>query len=331
MLKIGNLELENNVMLAPMAGVTNKAFKFVVRQLGAGLICTEMVNDKAILHGNSKTLEMMEIDELEHPVSLQLFGSEIDTMVEAAKYMDKYTNCDIIDINMGCPAPKIVKNSAGSKILLEPDKVYSILSKIVESVEKPVTVKMRIGWDEDNINIIENALNAEKAGVDAIIIHGRTTKQYYSGTADWEIIKKVKEVVNIPVIGNGDIDSPIKAKELLDYSGVDGIMIGRAALGNPWIFKEIISYLETGVIIEKPSLEEKIEIAILHLEKLCELKSERVAVMEMRGHSAWYLKGIKGANKFKSELQKVNTKEEMITKLLSIEGILKEKNEINIL
>ncbi len=317
-LKIGNLELDNNVILAPMAGVTNQAFKQIVRELGAGLICTEMVNDKALLHKNERTRKMVEISENEHPVALQLFGSEIETMVAAAKYLDKETETDIIDINMGCPAPKITKNASGSKILLDPEHVYNLTKAIVDAVEKPVMVKMRIGWDDDHINVLENAKNVERAGADAIVIHGRTTKQFYSGKADWEMIKKVKETVNIPVIGNGDIDSPQKAKEMLEYSKVDGIMIGRAAMGNPWIFKRISHYLETGELLAEPSVSEKIDTAIKHLEQLMESKNERVAVLEMRGHAAWYLKGISGANKYRREIQTLSTYAEMKHALLEI-------------
>ncbi len=317
-LEIGNIKLSSNVILAPMAGVTNQAFKSVVRSLGAGLICTEMVNDKAVLHKNERTLKMLEINDEEHPVALQLFGSEIDTMVKAAKYLDKHTKCDIIDINMGCPAPKIVKNNAGTKILLDSQKIYEMLSAIVQAVDKPVTVKMRLGWDDDHINILENASLAEKAGVAAITIHGRTTKQYYSGKANWELIKEVKENANIPIIGNGDIDSPQKAKEMMEYSKVDGIMIGRAAMGNPWIFKEINHYLKTNELLNKVSIEEKMDVAIQHLELLVQTKGERVGVLTMRGQATWYMKGIKDINKYKIEIQQVTTKNEMIEKLNQI-------------
>lgn len=317
-LKIGDLVLDNNVILAPMAGVTNQAFKQIVRELGAGLICTEMVNDKALLHKNERTRKMVEINKNEHPVALQLFGSEIDTMVEAAKYLDKETDTDIIDINMGCPAPKITKNASGSKILLNPEHVYNLTKAIVDAVDKPVIVKMRLGWDDDNINVIENAKNVEQAGAKAVVVHGRTTKQFYSGEADWKMIKAVKEAVSIPVIGNGDIDSPQKAKELMEYSKVDGIMIGRAAMGNPWIFKRIIHYLETDELLAEPTAEEKIYTAIKHMDELMKTKDERVAVLEMRGHAAWYLKGIEGANKYRREIQKMNTYDEMKTALLRI-------------
>lgn len=321
---LGNVELDNNVILAPMAGVTNQAFKEIVRELGAGLICTEMVNDKALLHKNERTRQMIEISEQEHPVALQLFGSEIETMVEAAKFLDKHSDADIIDINMGCPAPKITKNASGSKILLDPEHVYNLTKAIVDAVDKPVMVKMRLGWDDEHINVIENAKNVERAGAVGIVVHGRTTKQFYSGKADWSWIKKVKEAVSIPVIGNGDIDSPQKAKEMLEYSKVDGIMIGRAAMGNPWIFSQIIEYLKTGKLIEPPTNQEKIQVAIKHLERLIEVKSERVAVLEMRGHAAWYLKGIEGANKYRREIQKMSTYEEMKSTLLEIGKLIEE-------
>ncbi len=321
---LGNVILESNVILAPMAGVTNQAFKEIVRELGAGLICTEMVNDKALLHENERTRKMIEISEEEHPVALQLFGSEIETMVAAAKFLDKQSDADIIDINMGCPAPKITKNASGSKILLDPEHVYNLTKAIVDAVDKPVMVKMRLGWDDEHINVIENAKNVERAGAVGIVVHGRTTKQFYSGEADWSWIKKVKAAVNIPVIGNGDIDSPQKAKEMIEYSKVDGVMIGRAAMGNPWIFSQVIEYLNTGQLIEPPTNQEKISVAIKHLERLIETKNERVAVLEMRGHAAWYLKGIEGANKYRREIQKMSTYEQMKTTLLEIGKLIEE-------
>lgn len=311
-LKIANIELDSIVVLAPMAGVTNQAFKEIIRSSSDCLIYTEMVNDKALIHDNIRTKKMIEFSEMEHPLTMQLFGSDVETMVKAAVYLDQETDCDIIDINMGCPAPKIVKNMAGSRILLDSQLVYDILKNVVDNCQKPVTVKMRLGWDDEHINVVENAILAEKAGVSAIAIHGRTTKQQYTGKADWTWIKKVKEAVTIPVIGNGDIDSPEFAKEMLEYSKVDGLMIGRAAMGNPWIINEIDHYLKTGVKLEKPTTAQKVEMIRCHLDKLMRIKDERVAVLEMRGHGAWYLKGISGANKYKREFQTVQTYAEMI-------------------
>lgn len=322
MLKIGNIELDSQVVLAPMAGVTNSAFKEVVRELGAGLICTEMINDKALIHGNENTQKMIDISEFERPVSVQIFSNEVETLVKAAKVVDKLDNVDIIDINMGCPAPKITKNNSGSKILLYPELLYEMVKGVVDNVSKPVTVKMRIGWDENNINVVENALLAQKAGASAVFVHGRTTKQQYSGEADWEVIKQVKEALDIPVIGNGDIDSPQKAKAMLEYSGVDGIMIGRAAMGNPWIIHQVDHYLKTGELLDDPTIDDKINMIKKHANKLISLKGEKVAIREMRGHASWYLKGIKGANKFKVKLQEINTLDDLNNVLIEIKNTL---------
>ena len=322
MLKIGNIELDSQVVLAPMAGVTNSAFKEVVRELGAGLICTEMINDKALIHGNENTQKMIDISEFERPVSVQIFSNEVETLVKAAKVVDKLDNVDIIDINMGCPAPKITKNNSGSKILLYPELLYEMVKGVVDNVSKPVTVKMRIGWDENNINVVENALLAQKAGASAVFVHGRTTKQQYSGEADWDVIKQVKEALDIPVIGNGDIDSPQKAKAMLEYSGVDGIMIGRAAMGNPWIIHQVDHYLKTGELLDDPTIDDKINMIKKHANKLISLKGEKVAIREMRGHASWYLKGIKGANKFKVKLQEINTLDDLNNVLIEIKNTL---------
>ncbi|WOO87722.1 tRNA dihydrouridine synthase DusB [Mollicutes bacterium LVI A0039] len=311
-LKIREIELDSPVILAPMAGVTNQAFKQIVRELGAGLIATEMVNDKGLIHGNERTRKMIELTPEEHPVSHQLFGSEIESLVAAAKILDVESECDIIDINMGCPAPKITKNASGSKLLQDPKHAYNIVKAIVAAVEKPVTVKMRIGWDEKSIIAVEFAKLMEKAGASLITVHGRTTKQQYSGKANWEIIRDVKNAVSIPVVGNGDIDSALKAKEMIEYSGVDGVMIGRAALGNPWIIKQVSEYLQTGVLIEEPSTTEKLQTAIRHLDRLIELKGNKLAILEMRSHASWYIKGIPGANRVKKELQMANSREDYL-------------------
>lgn len=311
-LKIREIELDSPVILAPMAGVTNQAFKQIVRELGAGLIATEMVNDKALIHGNERTKRMIELSEEEHPVSHQLFGSEIDSMVKGAKILDTLSDCDIIDINMGCPAPKITKNASGSKLLQDPDHAYQIVRAIVSNVSKPVTVKMRIGWDDKSIVAVEFAKLMEKAGASMIAVHGRTTKQQYSGVANWDIIRDVKNAVSIPVVGNGDIDSAQKAKEMIEYSGVDGVMIGRAALGNPWIIKQVSHYLLTGEELPEPSIAEKLETATKHLERLIELKGSKLAILEMRSHASWYIKGIPGANRVKKELQLANSREDYL-------------------
>ncbi|TWI53199.1 tRNA dihydrouridine synthase DusB [Halalkalibacter nanhaiisediminis] len=315
MLKIGNIEMKNQVVLAPMAGVCNPAFRLIAKEFGTGLVCAEMVSDKAILHKNEKSLSMLYVDEREKPLSLQIFGGEKETLVEAAKFVDKNTNADIIDINMGCPVPKITKCDAGAKWLLDPNKIYEMVAATVDAVDKPVTVKMRIGWDSDHIYAVENARAVERAGGSAVAVHGRTRVQMYEGKADWNIIKEVKQAVNIPVIGNGDVTTPREARRMLDEVGVDGVMIGRAALGNPWMLYQTIQYLETGELASAPSPREKIDVCMLHLDRLIALKGENVAVREMRKHAAWYLKGMPGNGRIRDKINSFETRDDVANSL----------------
>lgn len=311
--KIREIEINNPVVLAPMAGICNSAFRTIVKEMGTGLIYSEMVSDKAVIYKNKKTLDMLYVDPSEGPLSMQVFGSDKETFVEAAKYIDEHCNCDIIDINMGCPVPKITKNEAGARLLLEPDKVYEIVASVVDACQKPVTVKMRTGWDKEHIYAVENALKIEQAGASAIAVHGRTRSQMYEGKADWTIIKQVKDQIkSIPVIGNGDIDSPEFAQKVLEESGVDGLMVGRAALGNPWLLRKIVNYLKTGQLPIEPTPEEKLNLAVNHMDRLIGLKNEKVALLEMRSHMAWYIKGLAGATHVKRMITKVSTREEMM-------------------
>ncbi|EHT1786212.1 tRNA dihydrouridine synthase DusB [Staphylococcus pseudintermedius] len=328
MWKIGDVEIENRVVLAPMAGVCNSAFRLTVKEFGAGLVCAEMVSDKAILFNNPKTMKMLYIDENERPLSLQIFGGEKETLVEAAEYVDKNTTADIIDINMGCPVSKIIKCEAGARWLLDPNKIYEMVSAVTERVSKPVTCKMRIGWDADHIFAVENAKAAERAGAAAISLHGRTRVQMYEGKADWDIIRQVKEAVNIPVIGNGDVTSPELAEKMLKETGVDAVMIGREALGNPWMIYRTVHYLETGELIDEPQIDEKIEIALLHLNRLVDLKGEKVGVMEMRKHASWYLKGVRGNGKARKALNQAETLAEMTEILTEFRDEQMEKQKI---
>ncbi|HCA6964957.1 TPA: tRNA dihydrouridine synthase DusB [Staphylococcus pseudintermedius] len=328
MWKIGDVEIENRVVLAPMAGVCNSAFRLTVKEFGAGLVCAEMVSDKAILFNNPKTMKMLYIDENERPLSLQIFGGEKETLVEAAEYVDKNTTADIIDINMGCPVSKIIKCEAGARWLLDPNKIYEMVSAVTERVSKPVTCKMRIGWDEDHIFAVENAKAAERAGAAAISLHGRTRVQMYEGKADWDIIRQVKEAVNIPVIGNGDVTSPELAEKMLKETGVDAVMIGREALGNPWMIYRTVHYLETGELIDELQIDEKIEIALLHLNRLVDLKGEKVGVMEMRKHASWYLKGVRGNGKARKALNQAETLAEMTEILTEFRDEQMEKQKI---
>lgn len=305
---IGNVLIPNRVVLGPMAGNTNYAYRKIAKEYDCGLLYAEMVSDKGLNYKNTKTREMINVYPDEHPVSMQIFGSTVSDMVEAAKYVDENSNCDIIDINMGCPVNKVAKKGkAGSALLQDPQLVYDIVSNVVKSVKKPVTVKIRSGWDSNSINAVEIAKLIEKAGASAIAIHGRTRAQMYSGKADWTIIKKVKEAVNIPVIGNGDIKNAMDAKRMIDETGVDAVMVARGSLGNPFVFREINEYLENGVLIDRPSFDELHETILRHVKYLRELKGDHLAMLEMRGQIAYYLKGLPNSTAFKGELFKTKT------------------------
>jgi nifR3 family TIM-barrel protein len=325
MLKIGDIEMKNNVVLAPMAGVCNPAFRLIAKEFGCGLVCAEMVSDKAIVHGNERTMQMLYVDEREKPLSLQIFGGDRQTLVEAAKVVDKQTNADIIDINMGCPVPKITKCDAGARLLLDPQKIYEVVAAVVDAVEKPVTVKMRLGWDAEHIYVLENARAVERAGGRAVSVHGRTREQMYTGTADWNMIREVKQTVGIPVIGNGDVFTPEDARRMIDTTGCDGVMIGRAALGNPWMLYRTIEYLTTGELPPEPSNSEKLRIAVLHLDRLIALKGEHVAVKEMRKHMAWYLKGMPAAARIKDQIMEQSQREPLVRLLTDYIDALDER------
>lgn len=324
MFKIGNIKIKNNVVLAPMAGVCSHAYRTIAKQMNVGLIYAEMVSDKAITYQSKKTIDMLYMEEYERPIAQQIFGSDKESFVIAAKYIEENMHPDIIDINMGCPVPKIaLRSQAGSALLKNPEKVYEIVKAVVESVKVPVTVKIRSGWDSNSINAIEIAKIVEKAGASAITVHPRTRSQGYSGKADWNIIKEVKKNVKIPVIGNGDIKSCYDAKKMLDETKCDAVMIGRASLGNPWIFKECVEYLENGTKPKEVTPTEKLEMILYHLHLLLEYKNSKVALLEMRSQAAWYLKGINNTNKLKEDIFKTKTVEEFEN---LIKEFMKEKN-----
>ena len=312
MWKIGNVEIKNQVVMAPMAGISNSAYRLIIKQMGAGLVYAEMVSDKAISYGNEKTIDMLYMKEEERPIAQQIFGSDKESFVEAAKFIEKTMKPDIIDINMGCPVPKVaMRNQAGSALLKSPDKVYEIVRAVKEAVSIPVTVKIRSGWDNKSINAVEIAKICEKAGASAITVHPRTRAQGYDGKADWNIIKQVKQNVKIPVIGNGDIKSCFDAKKMLDETGCDAIMIGRGLLGNPWLVKDTINYLNDGTYPGFISKEEKIDMIKKHYSYLIESKPERIALLEMRMFIAWYLKGLNGSNEVKKNIFKVKNFDEI--------------------
>ena len=310
-LRIGNVELENNLILAPMAGVTNLPFRVICKEIGnPGLVCTEMASSRGMFHNDKKTKRLFNTKGEKRPISYQIFGSDIESMEYACKYMNDFA--DIIDINMGCPAPKVVKNGDGSKLLLDLEKAKSIIEAVVNVAKVPVTLKMRKGWDNDHIVAVELAKIAEEAGISAITIHGRTRTEYFGGNVDLEIIRKVKEAVKIPVIGNGDVVDEESALKMFEETGVDGIMIGRGAFGNPWIFKNIKHFLETGEKLAKPTNEEKLYAIKKHIELAVEEKGEDVAIKELRKHISWYTKNLKNSSEFRNEMNKIETKKELI-------------------
>ena len=320
-MKIGNVEIKNRVVFAPMAGISNSAYRRIIKEMGPGLIYAEMVSDKAITFGSKKTIDMLYMTESERPISQQIFGSDKKSFVEAAKFIYENMHPDIIDINMGCPVPKVaISSQAGSALLKDPDKVYEIVKAVKESVPIPVTVKIRSGWDANSKNATVIAKKCEEAGADAIAIHARTRSQGYSGKADWNMIKQVKESVSIPVIGNGDIFSCYDAKRMLDTTGCDFVMIGRGSLGNPWLIKECVEYLENGTIPKEVTFEEKIDMIKKHLNLLRETKNDKVALLEIRTHIAYYLKGLKNTSELKNMIFNTKSFEE-------IEALLNEYKE----
>ena len=306
---IGSLIIENKVVLAPMAGVSNSPFRILARRHGAGLVFAEMVSDKGLIYHNEKTIKLLFMTDAERPMAQQIFGSNLNTMVEAATYIDKHSNCDLIDINMGCPVPKVaLRAQAGASLMKNPDLIETIVKAVVSNVKKPITVKIRSGWDEKSINAVEVAKRIEAAGASAITVHARTRAQGYGGQANWDIIREVKQNVTIPVIGNGDVIDGPSAKQMLDDTGCDAVMVGRAALGNPWIFQEINQYLKDGTTLERPSHTDIQNMMIEHLEALIGLKGEHIAILEMRSHGPWYLKGIEHASTLRKALSQAKTK-----------------------
>lgn len=312
---IGNVKIDNRIVLAPMAGISNSAYRRICKEMGCGLVYAEMVSDKAISFDNKKTIDMLYMTDYERPISQQIFGCDVDSFVYAAKYIEDNMHPDIIDINMGCPVPKVaVRAQAGSALLKDPKKIYEIVKAVVSAVSIPVTVKIRSGWDNKHINAVEVAKVIEKAGASAICIHPRTRSQGYSGTADWSIIKDVKNAVSIPVIGNGDIKKPEDVKKMIDETGCDAVMIGRGVLGNPWLIRNSINYLDDKPLISV-SLKDRVEMCLKHLGYLKELKNDKLACLEIRNHISWYFKGIKGCNELKNKVYQTTNIRDIISLL----------------
>jgi nifR3 family TIM-barrel protein len=313
MFKIRELEFKNNVVLAPMAGICNSAYRTIIKDMGCGLIYAEMVSDKAITYGSKKTIDMLYMTDYERPIAQQIFGSDKESFVTSAKFIYENMKPDIIDINMGCPVPKVaVRAQAGSALLKSPEKVKEIVKAVVQAVPVSVTVKIRSGWDDKSINAVEIAKIIEEAGASAITVHPRTRAQGYSGKANWDIIKKVKEAVSIPVIGNGDITSCYEAKRMLEETGCDAIMIGRGALGNPWLIKECVNYIENGIEPIKVPVEDKIDMIKHHIDLLKKTKSDKLALLEIRSHATWYLKGVKNSSELRSSICKATSISELL-------------------
>ena len=308
-LKIGNVELRNNILLAPMAGITDLPFRLICEKYGAGLTCTEMISSKGLYYNDSKTKQLLNVENEQRPVAAQIFGSDIEALKKASEYVGKFV--DIVDINFGCPAPKIVKNGDGSKLLQNLELLEQIAREVVKASSVPVTAKIRKGWDKDNIVAVEAAKILESAGISAITIHGRTREEYYSGTADWQIIKKVKEAVNIPVIGNGDIRGKEDAMRMFEETNVDGIMIGRASIGNPWIFEEVVNYL-SGNMQRSITNEERLNVILEHINLEIQEKGESTAIKEMRKHLAYNIRNTKDASKLREKINKIDNKEELV-------------------
>lgn len=327
MWKIGDIHIPNRVVVAPMAGISNAAFRVTVKEFGAGLVVCEMISDKGIQHRNEKTLSMLHIEPNEYPLSVQIMSGNKDSLVEAAKFIEANTGAAIIDINMGCPVSKVIRAEAGARCLLDPNVVYEMVACVVDAVSIPVTVKMRTGWDREHLFAVENALAAERAGASAIAMHGRTRVQMYEGKADWGMLKEVKQAISIPFMGNGDVKTPEDAKRMLEEVGADGVMMGRAALGNPWIVKQTKHYLDTGELLPEPTAREKIETAKLHLERLVDLKGANIAAREFRKHASYYIKGIPRSAKTKVAInQSANPME--IVKLLDRFVLETEEREL---
>ncbi|HEY0221781.1 tRNA dihydrouridine synthase DusB [Lactovum miscens] len=307
--------VENRIVLAPMAGITNKAFLTTAKEFGAGLVISEMISDKGIEFRNKKTLDMLDFVGVPHPLSIQIFGGNSETLVEAAKFVEKNTTADIIDINMGCPVPKVTKNDAGSRLLLDPDKVYDVVSKVSKAISIPLSVKIRLGWDNDHLFAVENAKAIEAGGGALVAMHTRTKAAAYTGHAkdNWDWLGKLTDAVKIPVIGNGDIKGPEDAKQMIDQTGVTAVMMGRAALGNPWVLNRTRHFFESGELLPEPTINEKIQIAKIHLERLVELHGEHLATLEFRSQASYYLKGAKGAAKVKVAVNQAESPQEVFS------------------